>query len=165
MNASSSSSSRCVALLLPAAAVQELLLLALQVQSWHAVQSLCKCRSAQQLTQADATALLQQAVRVVTGSCRSSVSDPGARKAEAAAVCDALCSLPAVRRLNCEGLASVLQIAVSVNSISSCVLVKSLNRLAAAKQLSRGVVDGLQVAAGSAEMLEALLALCALHDV
>jgi hypothetical protein len=142
---------------LSAAAVQELLLLALQLQNWRAVQSLCCC-AARQLTQADAVLLLQRYVQAV--AVGSQMQEASA--AAAAAAAKALCSLPAVRELDSGALAVVLQQAVLGGSNCSSLL-ESLCQLPAAQQLSRGVVDGLVAAAGARGSRGVLKALAALQ--
>jgi hypothetical protein len=142
---------------LPAAALQELLVLALQLQNWRAVQSLCRSCGAQQLTQADAVLLLQRYVQAVAVGSQMQ----GALAAAAAAAAKALCSLPAVRELDDGALTAVLQQVVLGGSNCSS-LVEGLCQLHAAWQLSRGVVDGLVAAAGasgSRGVLKALIAL------
>jgi hypothetical protein len=143
---------------LPAAAVQELLVSALQLQNWRAVQSLCRCCGAQQLTQADAVLLLQRHVRAVAVGSQMQ----GALAAAAAAAAKALCSLPAVRELDSGALAAVLQHVVLGGSNCSS-LVEGLCQLPAARQLSRGVVDGLVAAAGASGARGVLKALTALQ--
>jgi hypothetical protein len=144
---------------LSVASVQELLLLALKLRSWHAVQCLCRCSPAEELSAADAVSLLQQAAQAasVTMSLR------GAKKASTAAVAAAVCSLPAVRCLDSDVLADVLQPMISSDSYKW--LVEGLCQLPAAKQLTKTVVDRLAAAAAACGSAAVLQALCVLQDV
>jgi hypothetical protein len=138
--------------------VQELLLLALQLQNWHTVRSLCRCCGAQQLTQADAVLLLQRYVQAVAVGCQMQ----RVLAAAVAAAVKALCSLPAVRDLDSGAVAAVLQhVVLGCSNCSS--LAEILCQLPAAQQLSRGVVDGLLAAAGASGSRGVLKALTALQ--
>jgi hypothetical protein len=139
----------------PVAVLQELLLLALQLQSWHAVQNLCKCKVAKELSVEAAVALLLQQPAGVHRRAEQAVR---------AAIASALCSLPAVRSLGGDALAAVLQQLVQGRSSCSALL-EGLCRLPAASQLSRGVVDGLVAAAGATGSRDVLKALHALPGV
>jgi hypothetical protein len=94
----------------------------------------------------------------------SAGADGAAKEAVRAAIASALCSLPAVRSLGVDVLGAVLQQLVQGGGGCSKLL-EGLCRLPAAKQLSRGVLDGLVAAAGarsifkSRGVLKALLAL------
>jgi hypothetical protein len=144
-----------------AAILQDLLGLALQQQNWHAVQTLCRCKLAEELSVDAAVALLQQ--QPASTGMYGAVQ--GARfGAMRAAIASALCSVPAVRALGCEQLAAVLQHLVQDGSGCSKLL-EGLCQLPVAQQLGRGVVDGLVAAAGASGSRGVLKAFAALQGV
>jgi hypothetical protein len=141
-----------------AAILQDLLVLALEQQNWHAVQTLCRSKHAEELGEDAAVALLQQ-------QPAGMFINPGAAKeAVCAAIASALCSLPAVRSLGCDVLAAVLQQLVQGGSGCSKLL-EGLCQLPAAQQLSRGEVNGLVAAAGASGSRGVLKAFAALQGV
>lgn len=164
-SSSGSSGQRCTmeqggVLPLPAAAVQELLLLAVKLHSWPAVQSLCTCSVAPQLSTADAVALLQEAAKAAPAGTAPSAIEAAAN----AAVVSALCSLPAVQQFDTETLGGLMR-QVVVDGGRCRTLVEGLSQLPAAKQLSKAEVDRLLAAAGACGSRAVLRALSVLQDV
>ncbi|WIA10621.1 hypothetical protein OEZ85_010803 [Tetradesmus obliquus] len=129
----------------------------------------------QHLTPDDAEQLLLLAIEVVGGLADDCKWEPDGM---AAHIARDIALLLGVRQLGADRLKLALQaaiqrqassvcwqVAVLVDSYANQLLVQRLSRLPAAKQLSRGVVDGLLVAAAAPEMMQVLLPLSTYHMV